>query len=86
MNNNTYNSEICLKKYVVYAPSISTFVDTSGTIWLCLWILYFEGPERNSFNFLTFVHIVSTITGIAMILTFVESPYWLIKQAYSKVS
>lgn len=79
MNNYTYNSEICLKKYIVYAPSITIFVDTSGTIWLCLWILYLEGTERNSFNFLIFVHIISSVTCIAMILIFVESPHWLIK-------
>ena len=75
----TYNSEICLKKHDIIAPSIITAVDGSGTVFMCFWLIYFSGINKNAINFYIFVHFISIFTGIMMVFILVESPYWLIK-------
>ena len=75
----SYYSEISLKIHDVIATSITTAADGSGTLFMCFWLIYFSGINKNAINFYIFVHFVSVFTGLMMIFFLVESPYWLIK-------
>ena len=86
MNLATYNTEICPKEKIIYAPSFFTSTDVIASLFLCLWLIYFSGEERNAINYLLIINVISITVGFIMIFTLVESPYWLIKQSYKKVS